>query len=64
LFPEILTSLKITVEGKDRLSTIERFLQESLKNMPNKYKGYISDFEKVERKVKAAEQGLDWKTVV
>ncbi len=64
LFPEILTSPKITDEGKDRLNTIERYLRESIKNMTNKYKSYVADFEKVERKVKAAEQGLDWRVIV
>ena len=64
LFPEVLTSPKITDEGKSRLNNIEKSLRESLQNMPNKFKNVVADFGKVERKIKAAEQGLEWKKVV
>jgi len=64
LFPEVMTSAGIEDEGKDRLNTVERYLRESLLNMPNIFKSYVPDFEKVERRLKAKEQGLDWKTVL
>jgi hypothetical protein len=59
--PEVLTNENIPLATRDKLSNIELSLRESLLGMPNKLKNVVSDFEKVEKMLCAAETGKDWK---